>query len=323
MLKIIAIPLPTPWPAVGDVHTYLIQNDPITLVDTGVNTPESRQALLAGLQSAGVRPQDIKRLLVTHAHLDHSGQAAWLQAEAATEVWLHPHEAGKASLPAWWLKGRQRILDDCGVPSETQALIHESWERGRHIALPLTAWNSLHDGQRYEFDGGALEAVHLPGHAPGHTGFWEAATGRLIGGDHLLEQVTPNPIAEPLPAGHPGAVSHAPHRALTLGQFLGALDRVMAMPVKQVLPGHGPVIENHVTVAQRYVASHERRLTRLHGRLADGRTVYQLTREVYPWVKEYNIFLALSEVLAHLDLLVTQGRAAVEPGPAGDMFRPV
>jgi glyoxylase-like metal-dependent hydrolase (beta-lactamase superfamily II) len=315
------ISLPTPWPAVGPVHVYLVRQDPLTLIDTGVNTEASRAALEAGLAQAGLTVKDIKRVLLTHAHVDHCGQAGWVMAEAGAEVWLHPDETGKADMPDWWRQGRNHALNEAGVPAETQALMHEVWRKGRHMWLPMQGWRALAPGQRFEFEHGVLEAVHLPGHALGHTGFWESESGTLVGGDHLLVGVTPNPIMEPVPAGHPAAAAHAPGRALTLGMFLQALDRVADMQVARVAPGHGETITDHRQVARNYQERHERRLGRMLGRLAEPTTPYALCRELYPRVKEWDVFLALSEVLAHLDVLVDRGRAVVSPSEDGGRYQ--
>lgn len=314
MLPIHQISMPTPWPATGPVHAYLVREDPITLIDTGLNLPESRAALVDGLAALGLTVRDIKRVLVTHAHLDHIGQAAWVAAESGAEVFLHPDEAGKATAPEWWQEGRDRILRAAGVDSQSFDVIQRFWRANRLTALPLTTWSPLADGQRIPFESGELEAMHLPGHALGHTGFYEAASRTLLGGDHLLEGVTPNPILEPVRPGHPDAVPHDPVRALTLDQFLRALERVSTLDAARVLPGHGPIITDHRAVAALYMGKHQRRLERFVDRLGEGRVPWELTREVYPRVQGFDLFLALSEVLAHLDMLVVRGLARFEQG---------
>jgi glyoxylase-like metal-dependent hydrolase (beta-lactamase superfamily II) len=320
-LPIHQIDLPTPWPAVGPVHVYVVRQDPVTIIDTGVHTPESREALEAGLKQLGLGLGDVRRVLLTHAHLDHYGQAGLLQA-AGAEVLMHPDEVGKAETPDWWTAGRGQALTEAGVPQETQQVMEHYWQQGRKLALPLDGWQPLADGQRIEFEGGHLEAVHLPGHALGHLGFWDAEDRTLVGGDHLLMGITPNPIMEPLPPGRHGGAPHAPARALTLGLFLDALDRARNMAPARVLPGHGPVITEAGTVVSGYREKHERRLTRLAERLAGaGMTPHALCREIYPRVREWDVFLALSEVLAHLDLLVVRGRATAEPGRDGRVYR--
>lgn len=322
MLPIHQISLPTPWPAVGPVHVYVIRQDPVTLIDTGLHTPESRAALDAGLRELGLAVVDIRRILLTHAHLDHMGEAAALVEASGASVHLHADEVGKADSPNWWLQGRDRVLAEAGASAEERQQMDFYWRLGKRMFLPVCGWTPLADGDTFAFEGGELKAVHLPGHALGHTGFLDRSTGTLIGGDHLLEKVTPNPIMEPVQPGHAAAVPHDPIRALTLGQFLEALEKAAAMDMARVLPGHGPVITDHRAVAANYRAKHERRLDSLLARLGNGRKAWDLTREVYPRVREFDIFLALSEVLAHLDLLVVRGRARFEQDETGSWFLP-
>jgi len=309
MLPIHQISLPTPWPEPGPVHVYLIREDPITLVDTGLNTPESRAALEEGLSRLGLTVRDIRRILITHAHVDHVGMANWLALESGAEVYLHPEEAAKLQAPAWWRQTRDDILRAAGVDAVTMGVMDKAWRQGRMIAPPLLAWSPLHDGQRFHFASGELTAIHLPGHALGHVGFYEEASRRLIGGDHLLWRVTPNPIMEPVRPDHPDAVPHDPVRALSLGQFLRSLERVAAMDVAEVLPAHGPVIDDHRAVVAYYQQRHEQRMESYRPRLQHGLTPWELTREIYPWVKGMDMYLAFSTVLAHLDLMVVRGMA--------------
>src|SRR5262249_12952443 len=93
-MKIIPISLPTPF-YIGPVNVYLIAEDPVTLIDTGPKTQEAVAALRAGLRAAGLNVEDIRRIVLTHAHEDHCGLARSLRDEAKNaDVLVHNWETG-------------------------------------------------------------------------------------------------------------------------------------------------------------------------------------------------------------------------------------
>ena len=79
------LPVPTPF-AVGRVNTYLIEDDPLTLVDSGPNSATSLTALEAALAAHGHRVEDVERLVITHQHIDHIGLAQILADRSGAEV---------------------------------------------------------------------------------------------------------------------------------------------------------------------------------------------------------------------------------------------
>lgn len=322
-LPIYTIPLPTPWSGLKAINAYLVREDPVTLIDPGLSFPVGREALLAGLRSVGVALRDIRRVLLTHAHMDHYGLAAWVQEASGAEVWVHPEEEGKMSRPDWWQEARERILEEAGVPAETARMMKRYWAKQRELVLPLTEWLPAEHGRCFPFASGELTAVHLPGHALGHVAFWNAADRLLVGGDLLLEGITPNPLTEPVLEDHYASVPHAPFRALVLEQFRISMERLAELPIHVVLPGHGPVIYDHRAVIQNYQARYQRKLDGMLRSAVGGKTAYQLARELYPKVPDQDFYLALSQVMAQLDLLVVRGKVEVESGPHGDIFRTV
>src|SRR6476469_3640338 len=76
--------LPTPF-KVGPVNSYIVDTEPLTLVDCGPLTEEAWAALEAGLAAHGWRVQDIGRLIITHGHVDHWGLAARIVAISGAE----------------------------------------------------------------------------------------------------------------------------------------------------------------------------------------------------------------------------------------------
>ena len=116
-MNIIPISLPTPF-YVGDVNVYLIREDPVTLIDVGPKTPEAAAALARGLADHGLRFNDVRRIVLTHAHEDHCGLARRIRDEAKdAEILVHDWETGH-------LFGRlaqeeqRKLLLRSGVPNE-------------------------------------------------------------------------------------------------------------------------------------------------------------------------------------------------------------
>src|SRR3954462_10413528 len=135
-MRIIPISLPTPF-YVGPVNVYLIAEEPLTLIDTGPKTKEAIEALKEGLRRARVRVQDIKRIVLTHAHEDHCGLAKQLRDEAKeAEVFVHGWETGHR-------KGRleygatRALLERAGVPAEEIAEMRRMYEGVRRFADAL------------------------------------------------------------------------------------------------------------------------------------------------------------------------------------------
>src|SRR6476660_4565430 len=84
-LRFERIVVPTPF-AVGPANVYVTTAPPFTLIDTGTNTPETEVALLAGLSDAGVSPERIERIVITHGHPDHYGLAPMIRERSGAKV---------------------------------------------------------------------------------------------------------------------------------------------------------------------------------------------------------------------------------------------
>jgi ribonuclease BN (tRNA processing enzyme) len=77
--------IPTPF-AVGRVNCYLIDDDPLTLVDTGPNSGKALDELDVALRAHGRRIDDLERIVITHQHLDHMGLVGILARRSQAEV---------------------------------------------------------------------------------------------------------------------------------------------------------------------------------------------------------------------------------------------
>ena len=149
---------------------------------------------------------------------------------------------------------------------------------------------------------GGLRILHCPGHSLGHICLYHD-DGILIAGDLLLEEISPNPIVE---------FDERGNRIPTLPQYLHSLRRVLLLNCDLAHPGHGTPIANPSARIRELISHHEQRKEAIWGHLdRTGKTLVQISRELYQNLDEINLMLALSEVVGHLDLLVSEKRAAV------------
>jgi glyoxylase-like metal-dependent hydrolase (beta-lactamase superfamily II) len=296
------ISIPTPY-AVGPVNCYLIDARPVTLIDAGINTPEGHNALVLGLTECGHSLHSIERVLITHAHPDHYGLVHAIQEVSGANVYVPEREIAR-------IRDRQmlfevgRLLVEAGTPLDLLFKMDQQRKNDRarprmnHDDVALVA-----DGDRFEFDNGVLEAHFMPGHTGGHIVYYDRARRALFAGDQLLPDVSPNPLLEP-------SLDEPGERRRSLAEYLESLDRMAAMDLDVVYPGHGEPVTEPGLLIRRTIDHHQRRKQTVASRLGDEpRTPYEIAMALYPKVSGYDVFLAVSETLAHLDLVVDDGGA--------------
>jgi glyoxylase-like metal-dependent hydrolase (beta-lactamase superfamily II) len=306
------IPTPTPF-AVGDINTYLILPEPgseeLVLVDTGVKSDAAWAALTGGLKEFGFGPADVTLVILTHAHPDHCGQAARVRREAGCEVWIH-EDAGETLA---------RYGGD-PEPSRADRVAREyaRWGVERELSTGSTAPPGAHDivepfepdrwfrdGDRVEISGFDLDVVHTPGHCPEQVVFWQADARQMLSGDHLLPDITPVSLLH-LPEADDAL------RSRTMVQFLESLGRAEQLPARRAFPSHGDVIHDHRALIASYRLHHQKRMLQVARLLRDGElTPAEIGRRMFRRVWREQVYLVLSEVIGHLDLLEAEGH--VEP----------
>lgn len=303
------VPLPLPMDGLRAVNVYVLESEHgLVLIDGGWAIEESRRQLESSLASIGYAVRDITRFLVTHVHRDHYTQASVLRRELGSHVSL-----GVGDKPTL---DRLRDVASTEDPTEVQlrhlgaGRLADSWHSmmpGAHPDLALWEYPDewLSEDLTLDVAGRALDAISTPGHTQGHFVFADLADGLLFAGDHVLPTITPSIGFEPVPA------------ELPLGDFLGSLAKVRALPDMRLLPAHGPVTESSHHRIDELVAHHDQRLRLcLEAVQAGAETAYDVAGEL-PWTRHghhvrdldvFNAALATMETAAHLNLLVAQGR---------------
>ena len=303
--------IPTPF-QVGRVNAYLIEDSPLTLIDSGPNSGKALDELEQALAARGHAIEDIELLIITHQHIDHFGLASILARRSGAEV------AALAPLAPYLRDFREATeLDDRfaermmllhGIPADVVTAL-------RAVSASFRAWGSavdvtrpLHDGEELQLRDRTLRVLHRPGHSPSDTVFHDEARSILLAADHLIKHISSNPLlSRPLDAG-PDFTGPRPR---SLVDYIASLKLTSAMDLALVLPGHGDPIVDHVALIDRRLHMHHRRAEKIHGLIAlEPRTAHEIAQELWGNVAVTQAYLTLSEVLGHIDLLLADGRVA-------------
>lgn len=307
-------------------RAYLVLGaGPPTLVDAGAGQQGNRP-LLEGLEAVrthfgeSLRPEDIARILVTHAHFDHIGGLAGLQRLSGAQVGIHPLE--RRALEAWdehavlSSRAMRNFLGSAGVDPPRQAALLQAfgYARGRIESVPVDFL--LEDGD--EVDG--IRVMHTPGHAPGHVCL--QVGNILLVGDHVLLRTVPQQWPETL----------APWSGL--GHYLESLRRVCGIQgIELALGGHEPPMRHFYRRCDEILSSQTRRLERLLQILRSSRqplSIDQLAQRMYSQASDgFSALLALTDVGSRVEYLYQRGRLAVANldqlescPPAAVLYRP-
>jgi glyoxylase-like metal-dependent hydrolase (beta-lactamase superfamily II) len=307
-LPVRRIEMPTPY-AVGPVNAYLIDAEPVTLIDAGLNTPQARNAMFLALAAAGMFPESIQQVIITHAHPDHYGLVADIQEASHATVFVPEREIARVR-DHQMLYEVGRLLVEAGMPLELLFKMDQARKSNPLPQLKHEEVVPMREGHTFDFktDGDSFElvALHMPGHTGGHMVLHEPMSGALFAGDQLLPNVSPNPLLEP-------SLDEPGERRRSLKEYLASLERMGSMDLTLVFPGHGEEIEDPGSLIASTIEHHLKRKVSVASHLGDeGKTPYEIAGEIYPHVTGYDSFLAVSEVVAHLDLVVDDGGAVVE-----------
>ncbi len=333
------IVLPTPW-EIGPVQIYVIEGDPLTLVDTGVHRPNSRAALETALERLGYELSDIRRVVLTHYHTDHMGQVQMLRdAGADLDLWVHDADADDVENFSFEREERldasNALFLEHGAPAELlarqAARIRREHGSGDPLAVATRVDRRLQDGDRVAFKDFELEVIHAPGHTAGHIVLSEPQSGTLLTGDHLMGAAVPFTESfyldgAPEPRDRLGRRS----RFRGLPAYLRSLRQLRGGTFRCILPAHGGILDRPSRSIDDALLFYEVRVQRTL-RAVEKCTVergdasgWEVWQQLFPKLDaETQMRTRMVMVIGALDVLEDAGRVvALRRDDGGLAFRP-
>ena len=296
--------IPTPF-AVGRVNCYLLDDDPLTLIDTGPNSGKALDDLEQGLDALGHSIEDLELVIITHQHIDHLGLVEIIAKRSGAEVAALGLASRRLANFAADAELDDRFAADLmlrsGIPENVVIALKgvsrsfRAWGSHAHVTRPLA------DGDLLGFRDRKLQVFHRPGHSPSDTVFWDAERQILIAADHLIAHISSNPLIT-------RALDGSEARTQALIAYLDSLAKTRAMPARIVLSGHGEPITNHVDLIDSRIQLTARRKAKIMNLISEQpRSGHEIAQALWGDVAVTQAFLTLSEVIGHVDLLLSEG----------------
>lgn len=303
-VRLIRLPLPF---ELNHVNVGLVPApDGYLLIDTGMDSEDSHEALESALREAGVRWNEIRSIVITHMHPDHVGLLSRVSGLTGARLYMHRDEVAQlnrivAASRGPWIDEGLRLA---GTPPPLIAAIHHAL---RHLqrALPsVRADVELAGGEEIATALGPMRVVWTPGHTVGHICLYWPDRQMLYSGDHMIEKITPN-------------IGWLPGRDM-LGEYIRSLRLLEPFTIDCVLPSHGTPFSGHREWIRKTIGHHEERCAKIAGALgAEPRTAHHLVPALWDrHLSPFHYHFALFEVLSHLEYM--RGRREVRRTPGED-----
>jgi glyoxylase-like metal-dependent hydrolase (beta-lactamase superfamily II) len=311
--KIYKIELPIPFP-LKTTNVFFVDEPPRTLVDTGIKTEACFIALKEGLETIGFNLNSIERILITHGHIDHYGQAKRLSSLSGASIYIHPMEYGRIRSILHSLGFLKSIMLRNGIPMTWVNEAIQYIESAQNLADPLEEAFFLNDGDPIPFESMIWKTIHCPGHSPGLICFYWPEKKILFTGDHILKEITPNPVLNV-------QESRPPFRYPSLKEYLTSLEKIEKLEISLILPGHGEEIHDPRELIRNVFVHHRERMDRVLVSLSESeKTPFEIATDLFSELPPFEVFLGISEALGHLEILKENGKVRVKEKEGKDYY---
>lgn len=307
--------MPIPIPGLDFINLWLIADgDGWTLIDTGLRG-EKVQSLWREIIAHHLGGRPVTRIICTHFHPDHLGQAGWFARTYGTPLWMTLQE---------WTFGRMLALDSLPEPPPE---VDQFYRRlgmgddglaamkkrgfgnfGRAVEEIPRTLRRIRDGERFHIGEDEWQVIVGNGHSPEHACLYCDTRGLMLSGDQILPRISPHIGV------YPGEPDANPLRDYlnSIGRFQGIDDEVL------VLPAHGDPFRRLPIRLGQLRGHHEKRLQALTEALVEPHLAIETLPIMFKReLKGEQVVLGLSEAVAHLHYLIDVGALERHMGDDG------
>jgi len=307
------------------VNAYLLPEGEAgwTVIDPGLRLEETEAFWEELMRSRNLAWTSITSIVVTHHHPDHYGMAGWFQERTGAPVWMSP--VALRNVRRLWGEG-ETFSDELtasllrhGLPAELGEAMHGHLAGFREKVSPHPREVRLvSPGETFVMGGIEWEVHGGEGHAPGHLLFYDRTSRRLLGGDQVLPDISPN--IGWMPGGDPDP----------LLSFLDSLRKLRSLEVGILFPGHRNPYSRYRERIDELLDHHVRRMNKMAELVGDGElTAFEVCELLFGAKlrsNTHNLRFALAETIAHLVRMEADGmivRIVHEgaPGEAAERWR--
>ncbi len=286
------------WGRLNHINVWLVRDyDGWTIVDTGLNRDDVQECWRSIFDNH-LDGMPIKRVIATHLHSDHTGNAGWICREKEVELWMSRSDFymckvmaadGPSDVPEDAIKFYRRAGFD-------EVRLNRYRERfgqfGANISELPAGYRRIQDGQYIDIGGREWRAVIGHGHAPEHVCLYCPELKIIIGGDQILPKITPNVSVNP-----------SEPNANPLRDFLNSCARFREMlpPDLLVLPAHESLYEGVHERLTELIDWHEVALEKLYDLCAEPKRAVDVFPALFKSeITDTSYFPATGESIAHL-----------------------